>query len=72
MKKLSNIFGFLAILLTNVMVAVIAYNYGVMKVGVEYGGYSAPLSTVFLYAIPFGIGIIACIAVSIHYKKMEK
>ena len=72
MKKLSNIFGFLAILLTNVMVAVIAYNYGVMKVGVEYAGYSAPLSTVFLYAIPFGIGIIACIAVSIHYKKMEK
>lgn len=72
MKKISGIFGLLAILLTNVMVAVVAYNYGAMKVNVEYGGYGAPASTVFLYAIPFLVGIIACIVVAVHFRKTGK
>ena len=69
MKKISNIFGLLAILLTNVMVAVVAYNYGAMKIGVEYGGYSAPAYLVFLYVVPFLIGILACIVVAVRFKK---
>ena len=72
MKKISSIFGLLAILLTNVMVAVVAYNYGAMKVGVEYGGYSAPAHSVFLYAIPFLIGIFACIVVAVRFKKNNR
>ena len=72
MKKISSVFGFLAILLTNVMVAVVAYNYGAMKVGVEYGGYSAPAHSVFLYAIPFLVGILACIVVAVRFKKNNR
>ena len=72
MKKISSIFGLLAILLTNVMVAVVAYNYGAMKVGVEYGGYSAPAYSVFLYAIPFLVGILACIVVAVRFKKNNR
>ena len=72
MKKISSIFGFLAILLTNVMVAVVAYNYGAMKVGVEYGGYSVPAYSVFLYAIPFLVGILACIVVAVRFKKNNR
>ena len=72
MKKISSIFGLLAVLLTNVMVAVIAYNYGVMKAGTEYGGYSAPENSVLLYAVPFLIGIIACIAAAVHFKKTSE
>ena len=72
MKRISSIFGLLAILLTNVMVAVVAYNYGAMKVGVEYGGYSAPANSVFLYAIPFLIGILACIVVAVHFNKNDR
>ena len=72
MKKISSVFGFLAILLTNVMVAVVAYNYGAMKVGVEYGGYSAPAHSAFLYAIPFLVGILACIVVAVRFKKNNR
>ena len=72
MKKISSVFGLLAILLTNVMVAVVAYNYGAMKVGVEYGGYSAPAHSVFLYAIPFLVGILVCIVLSVYFDKHKK
>ena len=72
MKKISSVFGLLAILLTNVMVAVVAYNYGAMKVGVEYGGYGAPAHSVFLYAIPFLVGILACIVVAVRFKKNNR
>ena len=60
MKKLSNIFIALAIILSNVMCAVVAYNYCAMQWGAKYAGYSAPASVAFLYAIPYGIGIVVC------------
>ena len=72
MKKISGILRVLSSLLTNVLIAVVAYSYGVMKAGVKYGGYSAPAYSVFLYAIPFLIGIILCIALSVYFDKHKK
>ena len=72
MKKLSFLFALLAALLTNVMTAVTAYKYGIMKAGTETGGYSAPAGTAFLYIIPFAIGIAVCILLAVHFRKTSK
>ena len=72
MKKISNIFIALAVILSNVMCAVVAYNYCAMQWGAKYAGYSAPASVAFLYAIPYGIGIVVCVAVAIVLRKKEK
>lgn len=64
MKKLSNLFIILAVMLSDIMCFVVAYNYRSMLCGIEHEGYSAPASTAFLYAIPFIIGIIVCIILS--------
>ena len=69
MKKISNIFIVLAVVLSNVMCAVVGYNYATMQWGIKYAGYSAPASTAFLYAIPFVVGIIICVALAIRFRK---
>ena len=69
MKKLSVIFGLLAILLSDIMCAVVAYNYRGMLCGIEHAGYSAPASTAFLYAIPFVVGIVVCAILAIRFRK---
>ncbi len=57
MKKLSVCFWVLAVLLSDIMCAVVTWNYCSMLWGIKYAGYSAPVSTAFLLAIPFVIGI---------------
>lgn len=70
MKKLSCLFTALAIVLSDIMCLVVAYNYCDMLCGIEHAGYSAPASTAFLYAIPFVVGIVACAVVAyVLYKK---
>lgn len=70
MKKLSYLFTALAIVLSDIMCLVVAYNYCDMLCGIEHAGYSAPASTAFLYAIPFVVGIVACAVVAyVLYKK---
>ena len=70
MKKLSFLFIALAVLLSDVMCAVVAFGYRDMLCGIEHAGYSAPAGTAFLYAVPFGIGIILCVlAAFVLYKK---
>ena len=72
MKKISDLFIVLAILLSDMMCAVVAYNYCALQWGGQYAGYSAPASTAFLYVIPYGIGIIFCIILAcVLYKKQE-
>lgn len=61
MKKASYLFIAVAIVLSDIMCAVAAYSYRDMLCGIEHSGFSAPASTAFLYAIPFGIGIIICV-----------
>ena len=69
MKKLSYLFTTLAIVLSDIMCFVVAYNYRDMLCGIEHAGYSAPTSTAFLYAIPFVIGIIVCAILAIRFHK---
>ena len=69
MKILSKVFGVLAILLSDVMCAVVAYNYCDMLWGIKHAGYSAPAWIAFLSAIPFAIAIVVCIFVSLFLKK---
>ncbi len=71
MKKISNLFWVLAVILSNVMSAVVAYNYSEMKCGIKYAGYSAPASAAFLYAFPYGIGIVVCIVLAVVLRKKE-
>ena len=70
MKKLSHLFIAIAVLLSNIMCAVVAFNYRGMLCGIEHLCYSAPAGVAFLSAIPFGIGIIICavIAYTLHKK----
>ena len=69
MKKLYIIFGVLAVLLSDIMCAVVAYNYCDLLWGGQYAGYSAPASTAFVYAIPFVIGIIVCVVLAIVFRR---
>lgn len=69
MKTLSMVFGLLAILLSDIMCAVVAYNYCDLTWGVKYAGYSAPASTAFTLAIPYVIGIVICVVLAIVFKK---
>ena len=69
MKKLSYLFTALAIVLSDIMCFVVAYNYRDMLCGIEHAGYSAPASTAFLYAIPFAVGIVVCAILAIRFRK---
>ena len=69
MKRLSICFIILAVLLSDIMCAVVAYNYCDMQWGIQYAGYSAPAWTAFLLGIPFLVGITVCIVLSIFFKK---
>ena len=69
MKKISNIFIVWAVIISDVMCAVVGYNYVTMQWGIKYAGYSAPASTAFLYAIPFVVGVIVCAILAIRFRK---
>ncbi len=69
MKTLSTVFWILAVLLSDVMCAVVSYNYCDMVWGIKYAGYSAPASVAFLTAIPFVIAIVVCIVLALFFKK---
>ena len=69
MKTMSMLFGISAILLSDAMCAVVAYNYCDMLWGIKYVGYSAPAWTALLTAIPFAIGIAVCILLALFFKK---
>lgn len=70
-KQLRNLFIVLSLLLSHAMCVVLVYQYRDIRCGIEHMGYSAPERVVFLYAIPFIIGIVICsfIAVCCHRKR---
>lgn len=72
MKKISRLFTWLAIILSDVMCAVVAYNYCRMQWGTRYAAYSAPAWVAFLYAIPYGIGIVVCVVLAAAMKKKSE
>lgn len=72
MKKASCLFIAVAIVLSDIMCAVVAYSYRDMLCGIEHSGFSAPASTAFLSAIPFGIGIIICVIAAYIFRNKSK
>lgn len=69
MKTVSTIFGILAVLLSDVMCAVIAFNYCNLVWAGKYAGSGAPAYAAFLYAIPFGVGIAVCTVLAVTFKR---
>ena len=69
MKILSAVFWALAVLLSDILCAVVAYTYCNMVWGIQYAGYSAPASTAFLVGIPYAVGIVVCAALAIFFRR---
>ena len=72
MKKISCLFMVLAILLSDIMCAVVAYHYCALQWGGQYAGYSAPASAAFLYFIPYGIGVVLCIILAYFFHRKQE
>ena len=71
-KTMTIVFGICAVALSNVMCAVVAYNYSEMLCGGNHKGYSAPPEVSFLLAIPFAVGICICAIISaVFYRKSK-
>ncbi len=68
MKKLSILFFVIALVLSHVMCAVIAYEYCNMVWG-QTQGWSAPPESALVLAIPYLIGIGLCLILARHFKK---
>lgn len=69
MKKLSYLFATLAVVLSNIMCAVVAYTYRDILCGIEHAGFSAPADMAFLYAVPFIAVIMLCVLLAIRFHK---
>lgn len=65
---MSCLFTALAIILSDIMCVVVAYNYRDMLCGIEHAGFSAPAGTAFLYAVPFVVGIVVCVVLAIRFR----
>ncbi len=57
-------FAAIAVLLSDVMCAQVAYSYANLWWGGQMAGWSAPASTAFLLAIPYGIAAALCAILS--------
>lgn len=60
MKKLSIVFGVLALVLSHLMCVNIAYDYRGMLCCIAHTGCSAPAYVVFYLLIPYGVGVAVC------------
>ncbi|MBQ8834648.1 MAG: hypothetical protein IJ001_06975 [Oscillospiraceae bacterium] len=69
MKHLSTIFGLLAVLLSDIMCAVVAYHYCALQWGGRYEAWSFPAWTAFLLVIPYSIGIAVCVILAVVFRK---
>lgn len=71
-KWLSRFFILFAVLLSDLMCAVVAYSYCNMRWCIEVQGASAPASIAFLWVIPYAIGILLCLALAIKFHRKQK
>ena len=72
MKTLSRVFWILAVLLSNVMCAAVAYNYCELEWGGRYAGYSASPEAAFWLAGPFLIAIGICVILALFFKQESR
>lgn len=68
-KRLGVAFAAAAIVLSDVMCAVVAYSYCSLQLCRQC---SAPARTAFLFVIPYGIGIALCAGLSWFFLKREQ
>ena len=68
MKTLSTAFFLSAVILSDIMCAVIAYNYCNLLWGIKCAGYSAPAETAFLTAVPFALCIAVCVILALYFR----
>ncbi len=71
-QRLSRLFIMLAILLSNVMCAAVAYSYCDMKWAVQYCLTSAPAWVSFLLIIPYAVGIAICAVLAWFFHKKQE
>ena len=62
----------LAVIISNIMCASVAYNYCCLQWSAVYEGSSAPPSVAFLFALPFLAGIILCMLSAWFFLKKSK
>ena len=72
MKLLYRLCLLIAFILSHIMCAVVAYNYCNMEWKIKVGGTSAPANIVYLYAIPFVIGIVLCLIGAFYFEKKSR
>lgn len=72
MKTISRLFLLIAVILSHIMCAVVAYNYCNMEWEIKVGGTSAPVEIAYLYSIPFLIGIVLCLIGVFYFKKKSR
>ncbi len=66
-------FGALAVLLSDVMCAEVAYSYANLWWSGQVAGGSAPASAAFLLAIPYGAAIALCVLLSwVFYRRKKR
>lgn len=63
-RILAGVFIIIAIILSDIMCANVAFEYCNMLWGIKYAGYSAPANVAFLLTIPYVIVILICIVFS--------
>lgn len=63
-RHLRLLFTILAILLSDILCAAVAYNYCGLQWAGRYEGASAPPETAFLLAIPYAVGILLCLGLA--------
>ena len=68
-KVLRAVFLTLALLLSHTMCAVVACQYSALLWCGRYGGCSAPAGIAFLYLIPYGTGVAACLLLALFFHK---
>lgn len=71
-KNLSKLFTVLALLLSHVMCAVVAFHYSYLLHCGRHGGCSAPAYVAFFYAIPYVVGIVVCVVLAVVFRKKNK
>lgn len=72
MKKyryLTYLFAALALVLSNVMCAVVAYHYCALQLDT---GCSAPANVAFLLCIPYGAGVIICAVLAWFFNRKSR
>ena len=72
MKTVSRLFLLIAVILSYIMCAVVAYNYCNIEWQIKVGETSAPANLAYLYAIPFVIGIVLCLTGAVYFEKKSR